>query len=500
MRKRIIVLTQAVALSSVLLLSGCAQDKELEVKDNTVIVKTAEAEIGSLNTDGLYIGTIENTEEVDVVSKVSGTLTEVNAVVGDTVSAGSVLAKFDDTSAKLDLEGAQVGVESARKSLESAENSLEKAQANYNSTMENGASKLGPEHEASDYKSQMDIKGMEEDMHAQEEKIKNYKETTLDEAEHDVKKYKKKKRNAVTEQEENEYESKLDSAEKSLTSAEQTLKDMESKYDSMVIDYQTAVGQREKNNGELYESEQRSVANSLQVAQKDVDSASIGVGSAKAGVDSASNKVDTASYQLSLYTVKAPMSGVIEQVNVEKNNYFAAGNVSFVISNPDSRCAVFHVPDTVAAELSAGQSVSVNSGAKNYEGKITEVGVAVDDTGLFQVKAAIFNAADLSDGVNIKVNTIIHRSENKVVIPTNAVYFKDNQAFVYVAENGHAVKKDVSVDIYGDEKTSISEGLAKGDEVITTWSGSLNDGAEIKVEGKGETQAESKDSSKEQGA
>ena len=482
MKKRMIIMSLTAAILSTLILSGCSNADELELKDNTVIVKTEAAKKGSLSTDGRYIGIIENTEEVEVVSKVSGTLTEVNAAVGDTVSAGSILAKFDDTSARLDLKGAQAGVESAKKSLKSAQNSLEKAQVNYNSTMESGANKLGPEHEASDYKSQMDIKGLEADIYAQGEKIKQYKETTLDKAEHDVKKYKKKKRDAMNEQEEKEYDSKLDSAKNSLTSVEQNLKDMENKYNSMIIDYQTAVGQREKNNGELYEGQQRSVANSLQLAQKDVDSASIGVESAAAGVDSAANKVDTASYQLSLYTVTAPMSGVIEKVNVEKNNYFAAGNVSFVISNPDSRCAVFHVPDTVASELRVGQSVSVNSNSKNYEGKITEIGVAVDDTGLFQIKAAIGNASDLSDGINIKVDTVIHRSEDKVIIPTDAVYFKDNQAFVYVADKGYAVKKNVVVDIYGDEQTTISEGISNGDEVITTWSGSLNDGAEISVE------------------
>lgn len=42
-------------MSSALFLSGCGQNNELAVKDNTVIVKTATAEKGSLNTDGRYI-------------------------------------------------------------------------------------------------------------------------------------------------------------------------------------------------------------------------------------------------------------------------------------------------------------------------------------------------------------------------------------------------------------------------------------------------------------
>lgn len=483
MKKKLIAISEAVILSSALLFTGCAKEDELAQKDNTVAVETTEAKTGSLNTEGRYIGVIENTEQVEVVSKVSGTLTEVNGVVGQTVSAGSVLAQFDDTSARLEYEGAKAGAESAEKSLKSAQNSLESAQVSYQTTWDNGANKLGPEHELNDYNSEMEIRSLEQDIAAQAEKIEEYKNTTLDEAKHNVKKYKREKRDAATVQEEDQYDSKLDSAKSTLNNVEQNLHDMENKYNSMIADYEKAVGQREKNNGELYAAEQQSVANSIQKAQKDIDSASIGVESAQVGVESAANKVDTASYQLSLYTVTAPISGVIEKVNVEKNNYFAAGNVSFVISDPNSRSAVFHVPDTVAEELEIGQSVSVNANSKVYDGKITEVAVAVDDTGLFEVKAAVSDAADLADGVNIKVDTVIHRSEDKLVVPTDSVYFKDNQAFVYIVDKGHAVKKNVSVDIYGEENTTISDGLSKGSKVITTWSGSLNDGVEVKVTG-----------------
>lgn len=43
LKKRMIVLTQAFVMSSALFLSGCSQNNELAVKDNTVIVKTATA-------------------------------------------------------------------------------------------------------------------------------------------------------------------------------------------------------------------------------------------------------------------------------------------------------------------------------------------------------------------------------------------------------------------------------------------------------------------------
>ena len=475
------------------MLTGCTAKKQAETANQTVSVKAMEVSPGVLTTEGTYIGVIENTEAVELVSQVTGTIKEVNVSVGDTVSQGSVLARFDDTSARIDLETAQAGVKSAEGSLRSAQKSVESAQTGYNSAMINGNNQLGPSHHLSDYQSQMNIKSIESNIAYQEDKIRTYKETTLQEAIDDVDEYEDKKKKAKKEGNDaayEEYKTKLESAEDALESAEKGLKDLEYTYKSTINSYETAVGSRDITNNEVYLGQQLSVLNSLESAQNSIDSAKIGVDNAAIGVESAQTKVDAAEYKLSLYTLTSPIDGIIEEVNVEENNYFSAGNISFVISNPHSRRVVFHVPDTVAGELLSGQGITAVSNGKTYDGEITEIGVAVDDTGLFQVKATLYEAGDLSDGVNIRINTTIHRSENNIVVPSTAIYFKNNQGFVYIAEEGRAVRKDVTVDIYGSELTTLTEGLNKGDLVITTWSGSMHEGSEISVEREAESVSE----------
>ena len=126
MKKHFIIVSTAIVLMGIL--NGCASQSEAQLTDQTVSVKAQEVYTGSLNTEGTYIGVIENTESVELVSRVSGTVNEVNVSVGDTVSTGTVLARFDDTSARIDLAGAQTGAASAEKSLESAKKSLESAE------------------------------------------------------------------------------------------------------------------------------------------------------------------------------------------------------------------------------------------------------------------------------------------------------------------------------------------------------------------------------------
>ncbi len=254
----------------IVMLTGCTAPKEAETADQTIAVKAMEAAPGTLTTEGTYIGVIENTEAVELVSQVAGNVTEVNVSVGESVSQGSILARIDDTSARIDLETARAGVKSAEGSLKSAQKSVESAQTGYNSAMINGSNQLGANHHLSDYQSQMNIRSIESNIAYQEDKIRTYKETTLQEAIDDVDKYEDKKKKAKKEgntEAYEEYQSKLEAAEDALESAEKGLKDLEYTYSSTINSYENAVGSREINNTEVYEGQQLSVLNSLESAQ-----------------------------------------------------------------------------------------------------------------------------------------------------------------------------------------------------------------------------------------
>ncbi|MCR5746312.1 MAG: efflux RND transporter periplasmic adaptor subunit [Lachnospiraceae bacterium] len=458
----------ALIILAAMICSGCAVEEEEPVMDQSVNVETSEAYIGSQETEGTYIGVIENTDSVSVVPLVSGTVEEVNFEVGDTVSAGEVLCQFDDTTAQQNYAAAVTGLKNAKASLASA-------QANYNNSVATNAQNIIIQHSANDYKTQMDIRAQQNKRDKQGSAVQlasdavDHAKKAVEDAEKDLK-----------EAEDSGDDDDIERAKRTLRSKEEAYEDAKVRlrterysYNGEAIALESAEGQRNWTNGWVYQGQQVVAAAGMDVTQKSVDSAAV-------GVESANNNIDVAKYQLSLCTVTAPIGGIIEQVNVKKNNYFSSGQISFVISNPNSRRAVFHVADNVASELSVGQKVDIANGARIYEGFISEIGVAVDDTGLFQIKAEVVNAPELADGIYIKLNTIIHRSEDKVTIPTDAVYFEEDQAYVFVNENGIARRRNISIDIYGQEETTVYSGLVAGDKVIDTWSGSLKDGAKVK--------------------
>ena len=372
----------------VLALSGCQEQVEEPVLDPTVTVETTSVQTGDLSTQSTYIGTISAEGTASVVAMVSGNVEQVAVSVGDTVTAGDLLCRFDDESARLSLQNAQAAVSSAQESYNSAV-------ANYG-----GA----------------DLPLLQEQLRLAQD---NYDDTLA------------------------------------------------------LLEI-----------GAASQAEVDQAHQTLLSAQAGVEAARASLNSAQAGIQSAQVGVESAQYQLSLYNLTAPISGVVEAVNVTENNFAASGTAAFVISNGSNKTVTFYVTDSVRQTLTPGQAVTVNYNSQTYEGAITEIGGVVDaQVGQFQVKAVIDGAQDLPDGLSVELTTTSHRANGAVLVPSDAMFFEDGVAYVYLLQDGKAVRSDVTIGLYTADEIAVTDGLTPGDQVITTWSASLRDGADVRLAG-----------------
>lgn len=220
----------------------------------------------------------------------------------------------------------------------------------------------------------------------------------------------------------------------------------------------------------------------LQAAQSSLGAAQAGTQQASAGVDSARVGVSSAEHQLSLYHLTAPIGGVVEAVNVTKNNFASGGTVAFVISDAKNKTVTFYVTDAVYQNLNRDQRAVITARGQTYAGAITEISGIVDAaTGFFKVKAVVSDAGDLPDGLKVEISTASHRTESAMLIPCDALYFENGDAYVYVARDGIAARTPVTLGLYTPEQAAIESGLAPGDEIITTWSAVLKDGSPIRL-------------------
>lgn len=526
-------------------LTACGSTEAESVMDSTVAVQVQNVRRGSIELQGTYVGSVSAAESVNVIPLVQGaTVESVNVAVGSEVKQGQVLAKLDSTSADLTAKNAQAAYNSAlaqaqsalggqwKTNIYSAERGIDQLDDNIDNLndsiddFKNGTAYKMAKSQRDAAKNEYDtisaaagsLKALQGSYTVQvTEKNKdilgavNETEMTIDNTNNNaeiakllklgaleqaesgmdeavwknaraVEKYLVEKNSSALDSDDNIKKavqsidaSAIESAYGAYISSQSTfetvdsqLSQLETQRDSLKAQKETAEGTLDITQGETYNET---------------------VASLQAGLAQAQVGLDSAAYQQSLYTLTAPISGTVESVGLTKNGMASASSIAFTISNKNTMQVTFYVTEDVRDEFTAGQAVTVSRGSSTYGGTITEIGNAVDmQKGLFKVKATIYDMPDLASGVTASITTTCHSAKDVIVIPCDAVYYENGDAYVFVARDGTAVKTPVETGIYDDQNIAITSGLMEGQQVITTWSANLIDGCAITVPGQEEAE------------
>lgn len=519
-------------------LTACGSTEAESVMDPTVAVQVQNVRRGSIELQGTYVGSVSAAESVNVIPLVQGaTVESVNVAVGSEVKQGQVLAKLDSTSADLTAKNAQAAYNSAlaqaqsalggqwKTNIYSAERGIDQLDDNIDN-MDDQIDKL------EDQKNQINngyknAKIAYETLNGANESYKKLKQTEVSVQVNEknkqilglpenssgsttlkiVEDYEKLEKLAALGEESGISEQQLTAvravmnyvnaqkaagledaaiwasltddnvktAKKGCEEAEAAVSNLESSIDQLETQRDSLKAQKETAEG------------TLDITQSETYNET--VASLQAGLAQAQVGLDSAAYQQSLYTLTAPISGTVESVGLTQNGMASASSIAFTISNKNTMQVTFYVTEDVRDEFTAGQAVTVSRGSSTYGGTITEIGNAVDmQKGLFKVKATIYDMPDLASGVTASITTTCHSAKDVIVIPCDAVYYENGDAYVFVARDGTAVKTSVETGIYDDQNIAITSGLIEGQQVITTWSANLIDGCAITVPGQEEAE------------
>lgn len=494
--------------------TACGKNKET-TQVSKVSVEVENPQMGELTSDTTYIGTVEPQQQVYVMPKLSGTVTQVNYKVGDTVKEGDVLFKIDDEAYQVQMDSAQAAYNTAQAGATAAtsgardlqnyqtEEQIRQLQKNLNDTyeskedMEDDLDELreqGKTASAQVASAQASVDALSQSLGVQKQDLAA-KQTAMDEAK------------------------AIYDAKKADTSAtEDDIKAAEAVYNTAKTEYDAAAAVVTATSSQLALAKQ-----GLSAAQAGVNTINSGKTQLKSGIDQIETSQDTltdslntakqaysitqnevypqtdatytaqlnqaavgiesAQMQLDYCTVTAPISGVIEAINVEKEGMAAAGNVAYIISNKDSMTVTFDVAEAAKNTLNIGDHVTVERNGQTFDGSITEIGtMAGQQTKLFRVKATVTGAGDaLPNGVSVKVSATTEKEDNKMLIPFDSLYFSGGDAYVYCVEDNKLVRTSVTVGLMDDEHAVIEDGLTTDSLVVDNWSAKLRNGAEVEI-------------------
>lgn len=246
----------------------------------------------------------------------------------------------------------------------------------------------------------------------------------------------------------------VDSAKLNLDAAAIALKDAKTNLARMQVLYQS---------GDIS-------AQSFEQVQSGVQSAQIQYDGAKLAYD----------MQVENSDITAPISGVVESVDMNVHDLVSQQNLICVISGEGSKAVSFSVTERVADGLSEGNQIRIEKNGSDYEGTVTEVSTMVDAaTGLFKVKASVADGDALATGTSVKLYVISEKADNIMMLPVDTIYYEDGDAFVYTYDRGIVHKMPVTTGINDAENIEITSGLTMEDQVITTWSPELYEGAPV---------------------
>ena len=219
------------------------------------------------------------------------------------------------------------------------------------------------------------------------------------------------------------------------------------------------------------------------------ENAKINLNSAKeqSGLNSARAALDAAENSLGYTTVYAPISGYISTKNTNVGQMASPGVEIFSIKNTSTVNAQLNVAESVIPKVSVGAKaiVNVKSIDSSVEGVVTIASPTKNpQTGMYNVSIAIENPEDvLKDGMFADITLTISDAVDALIIPSDAILEDENgQKYVFVADDGVAVKKEIVVGIITEEYTEILKGVQEGDKVIVSGKEYLSDeNSKIKI-------------------
>ncbi|MFC6877236.1 efflux RND transporter periplasmic adaptor subunit [Flavobacterium myungsuense] len=194
--------------------------------------------------------------------------------------------------------------------------------------------------------------------------------------------------------------------------------------------------------------------------------------------------------QLAKTVIRAPFSGTIDEVFVEKGQVVAPSIQGLMrIVNLGSMYVSTSVPETYIGKLKLGDQVDVFLASlnKTYKGKVRQVGNFINPNNRsFGIEVSLPNPDNLLRPNQVaKLKIIDYTKKDAIVVPTNVVQEDgEGNKFIFTVEasngkTGTAKKVIVEVGKSSDNVTEILSGLTVDDVIVTEGVNAISNGMKL---------------------
>ncbi len=211
---------------------------------------------------------------------------------------------------------------------------------------------------------------------------------------------------------------------------------------------------------------------------------------AQTNMITAQKMVSQAKAQLSKTVIKAPFSGTIDEVFVERGEVVAASQKGLMrLVNLGNLYVSTTVPEAYIGKIKVGTPTDVNITAigKTYVGKIRQVANSINpDNRSFGIEVSVPNQDNLLRPNQVaKLKIVDYSNKKAIVVPSNVVLQdSQNRNYVYVVTNadkntGIAKKVMVEIGKTSGNMTEILSGVNPEDLIVGEGANTLAEGTKV---------------------
>lgn len=288
----------------------------------------------------------------------------------------------------------------------------------------------------------------------------------------------------VNQKQVNSAEQQLNSTQTSLEKLKINVDDAQRNYDREKALFDAgAVSQSELDASEKALNTSKADYNS---GQANIEISKASIESAKASVEAQKVNIEKLQNDLNNVVIKAPISGVISEKNVNVGQIINQGAVLAKINDISYVFATIQVPQEKINDIKVGKPAEVTLEDNNtvHNGTLDSIDLSGDSTlRVFNCKIKMENSnKELLPGEYAKVNFSNTENNNKVItIPVSSLAGSEGDYYVFINDNGVASKVSVDIGDADENNVEIISGVKEGDEIICTNMSSLKDGCKIDV-------------------
>lgn len=183
----------------------------------------------------------------------------------------------------------------------------------------------------------------------------------------------------------------------------------------------------------------------------------------------------------------SPTSGVVTQRNYDSGDMYTGSSPLFVVERITPVKLIINVSESLYTKIHKGMDVDVTLdtyGDEQFKAKVKIIYPAVDpETRTFPVELTIANGDERVKPGMFARASLCYGTESHVVIPDRAVMklTGSGDRYVYVAENGKAVYRKVTLGQRIGNEYEIIDGINDGETVIVTGQNRLKNGSAIEI-------------------